>query len=263
MDCKTNTLISSDYIDRLLDQEQTSEYESHLEDCFHCRRHLVEMTRVALALKHAARPAVPRELRGNVMGTVRQLAAGKRTFGKAAGEWVARLNPHILSYTAGAVVSAFLFAGTLAGFRPLPVINRPSPEFAELALHQRQEGFQVITATDREYQVYNGFPLVPPSGETGVSWELPRLDMTSSFVGFSYRAFGQSGEDSAATLVEVDNAGGARIVDVLSEPKNPNLIRELDWTLRRRAFKPAKNTVSGEPVPTRIVMLNYRMVITG
>ena len=62
-------------------------------------------------------------------------------------------------------------------------------------------------------------------------------------------------------VVEVDSDGRGTLVDVLNAPKDPYLFEQLWWSLRNRTFQPA--TVSGHPVPTRIILLVEKVDVGG
>jgi hypothetical protein len=64
-----------------------------------------------------------------------------------------------------------------------------------------------------------------------------------------------------SALVEVDSDGRGRLVDMLNSPNDPYLIEQLWWSLRNRTFQPA--TVSGHPVPTRIILLVEKVDVSG
>ncbi|HEU4390044.1 MAG TPA: zf-HC2 domain-containing protein [Blastocatellia bacterium] len=266
MNCKEYKLVASDYIDRILEEGLAVSYEAHLAVCQDCSIHLDQTRRVSLTLKHSERPSTPREMHGNVMNAARRIAAGQITVGQRVSEWLSRLNPLLISYSTGVVASALLFMGTLAGFRPIPYIDQDA-EITPLTAAGDDGSFgggviEVILGTPTEYNAYNGVRLLASnSGEQG--YELPRFRENGPMTSLALTAWPKTGDESAALLVEIGRDGRARIIDVLSMPKNRSLIWEMGWTLSMRPFEPAKKTDSGQPITTRIVLLNYKVDVTG
>src|SRR5262245_44441396 len=259
MNCREYKLIASEYIDRVLDEVRTANYEAHVTACADCNLHLDQIRSLSLGLKHSKRPQTPRELHSNVMSAVRRKTVERLPIADRLTDWLTKLNPHLVSYSAGVIASALLFTGTLAGFRPLPIIERRVPD----VVSQTLDIIEVITGTDDEYHPYNGMELASPPELQPHSYELPRLSEHGAMASVTYLAFPKTGDESAAVLVEVESDGSARIVDVLSKPKDPYLIKELDWALKMKPFQPAKRSGSGQPIPTRIVLLNYKVDVTG
>ena len=197
------------------------------------------------------------------------MAAGQVSMGQRVSEWLSRLNPVLISYSTGVVASALLFMGTLAGFRPMPYIDDDPPDMTALTANSGAGSFedprfvQVIWGTNSEYNLYNGVPLSLASDSDEHGYELPRFRENGPMTSLAFTAWPKTGSESTAMLVEIGSDGRGRIIDVLTKPKDPSLIREMDWTLSRRPFQPAKKTDSGQPIPTRIVLLNYKVDVTG
>jgi hypothetical protein len=167
-------------------------------------------------------------------------------------EWLLKLNPRPVALATGLVVSLLSFASLFSSFRPIP---SSSPETQQVAI------YPIINGSDREYHSYNNLP--PDAGSTDSEhyYQLPRVLDNSALVSFSHIAYQKPGNQAMSALVEVDLDGRGKLVDVLNAPKDPYLIEQLWWSLRDRTFQPA--TVSGRPVPTRIILLVEKMDVGG
>jgi hypothetical protein len=266
MNCKEYRSVASDYVDHILDEVVAARYETHLAACSDCHTHLDQTRKVSLVMRHSQRPQTPRELRANVVTAVQRMAAGRLPLHQQVGEWLSKLNPHLVSYSTGVLASALLFAGTLAGLRPSPLLDQPSPEMIALARGgDRLESriLDVVCGTDSEYHLYNGLPPVLPAEPDKHGYELPRFRENGPMTSLAFTGWPKTGNESNAMLVEIGSDGCGRIIDVLTKPKDPFLLREMDWSLSRRSFQPAKKTDSGQPIPTRIVLVNYKVDVTG
>jgi hypothetical protein len=257
MGCKQFRLMASAYIDQQLTQGEATSYRAHLCVCAACRAHLAEIEQNRLTLKRAATPELPRELHSYVMNAVRQRATNRIGSRERVLEFLLALNPQLVSYTAGVLVSALLFAFTLSGFKPIPVIEPAASNFDSIPVASDD-----VLDTDRGYHIYNNLPMDKDFLGGEHEYALPRVNAGSSLaISFSQIAYQQPGNDGASALVEVTTSGDARIVEVLEKPRNPYLLDQLKWSLSRRPFKPA--SVSGQPVPTRIVLTVQKVDVSG
>lgn len=262
MRCRQYKLLASAYIDDQLNDAEHGELQAHLDHCESCRVEIGQMERASALLKSSERPAVPCELRSYIVTAARNRALGEVTLYQQALEWLLRLNPRFVSYTTGVVASAVLFSVTMAGFRPIPI-----PAIGPIQVFANDD---VITGTDSEYHTYNGLPPDDRGGnEDDHFYELPRVMKNGSLISFSHVAFQKPGSEAAAALVEVSPSGHARIVQVLGTPRDPSkpsdplLIQLLQWSLSKQPFRPAKRVGSGQPLPTRIVLVVDRMDVIG
>jgi hypothetical protein len=250
MRCKEFKWSASSFIDRRLEPDEAARYQAHLFTCADCRSQLSELRQVSLAFRDALLPDVPEEIHGNVMGAIRMRAAGELKLSDRIIGLLQKLNPQLVSYAAGAMVSAILFGMTLAGLRPIPsggpIVAAYTPG---------------VSASDWVYHVYNGIPPDSGLGEYNHSYELPRVVDSSSLISFSNIAYQRPGDEGAAALVEVSPDGKGTLLQVLQEPNDPRLIDELKWSLSKRPFQPA--TRSGQPVQTRVVLLLQKIDVSG
>lgn len=254
MSCKQYKLLSSAHVDSRVNNPELAELRSHLDQCDNCRLEVDQMERISALLKSAASPAVPRELHGYVMEAARRRALHEISPFQLALEWLLKFNPKVVSYAAGLTVSFGLFAGTMAGFKPIPVISPVTETLASV---------EVITGSDMEYHTYNDLSPNTRAAEDDHFYELPRVMTNGSLVSFSHIAYQKPGAEAAAALVEVNSSGQSRIVEVLGKPTDPMLIQVLRWSLSKRPFEPAKRVGSGQPLPTRIVLMVQKMDVIG
>jgi hypothetical protein len=257
MVCEQFRSMASAYIDHQLTQSEATSYRAHLSACADCCAHLEEIEQNRLALRRAVAPELPRELHSYIMSAVRQRAAGRIGSSQRLLEFLLALNPQLVSYTAGALVSAMLFALTLSGFKPIPVIEPVASE-----VNSVQVIADDVLDTDKGYHVYNNLPMDKDLLGGEHEYVLPRVNAGSSLaISFSQIAYQKPGNDGACALVEVTTSGDAKIVEVLERPRDPYLLDQLRWSLSRRPFKPA--SVSGQPVPTRIVLMVQKVDVSG
>lgn len=252
MECKKFELTASAYLDRQLDEAESIEYREHLLTCDGCRLRLAETESVSLVLKSGGHPPVPGELRSYVMAEAIRRARREITLGESMVAWFQTLNPRVVAYAAGVVISLLSFATLFSSFRPIPVGGIESQQVAI---------YPIINGSDREFHSYNNLPPDASSADSQHFYELPRVLDNSALVSFSHIAYQKAGNQGMSALVQVDSEGRGELVDVLDAPKDPYLIEQLWWSLRDRTFQPA--TVSGRPVPTRIILLVEKVDVTG
>ena len=162
------------------------------------------------------------------------------------------MNPRPVAVAAGVLFSIVSFTSLFSSFRPIPLGSAAS----------EQAGiYPIISGSNREYRSYNN--ILPDSGSTDTQqyYQLPRVLDNSALVSFSHIAYQKPGNQGMSALVEVDPEGRGRLVDMLNTPQDPYLVEQLWWSLRDRTFQPA--TVSGRPVPTRIILLVEKMDVGG
>ncbi len=253
MECKKFELTASAYIDRQLYESEAAEYREHLSTCAGCRERLAEIEDVSLALRRTDQPAVPRELRSYIMTDATRRARKEISLTESLLAWLLKLNPRPVAYATGFVISLLSFASLFSSFRPIPLGETRSEQAAAI--------FPIISGSDREYQSYNNLPQDASSTDSNNYYQLPRVLDNSALVSFSHIAYQKAGNQGMSALVEVDSDGVGKLVDVIDAPQDPYLIEQLWWSLRNRTFQPA--TVSGHPVPTRIILLVEKVDVSG
>lgn len=253
MECKKFELMASAYLDRQLTDAETIAYRAHLAACDDCRLHLVEIEQASMILRELPPLETPRELHSYVMREVASRARKELTFEQRVVAWLMKFNPRLVAYSAGFVISALSFTLLFSGFRPIPV---PAVEPNETAVI-----YPVVSGSDREYHSYNNLPQDKDATLEEHYYQLPRVLDNSALVSFSHIVYRNPGNEGMSAMVEVDPDGRGQLIDVLNAPKDPYLVEQLWWSLRNRTFQPA--TVSGRPVPTRIIMFVEKVDISG
>lgn len=251
MKCKEFSLLASGYMDGYIERNDKVEYQKHLQVCADCRSYFSELSDASSLLATLETPEVPRELRGYVMAEIRREVSGRVSFSQRIFETLIKLNPHLVSYTVGAVVSIVLFGITLVGFRPIYGIV-PLPSDYAMA---------PIVGSDLEYHSYNNMPPDQQESSNEHDYALPRISNDSSLVSFSNIAYRKRGDEEAAALIEVGPDGKGRVVEVLQKPSDPAVLQDLQWSLSKRPFQPAM--VSGKPVQTRTILLVQKVDVSG
>lgn len=252
MECKTFGLTASAYIDRQLREREAVEYREHLSTCVGCRLHLTEIEEVSLTLRKSDRPEVPRELRSYVMAEATRRARKEISPSESLVLWLLKLNPRPVAYATGLVISLLSFSSLFSSFKPIP---SGGPQSEQVSI------YPIISGSDREYHSYNNLPADAGASESDHYYQLPRVLDNSALVSFSHIAYQKAGNQGMSALVEVDSDGRGKLVDVIDAPEDPYLIEQLWWSLRNRTFQPA--TVSGHPVPTRILLLVEKVDVSG
>lgn len=252
MECKTFEFAASAYIDRQLCESEAVAYREHLSICGGCRLRLTEIEEVSLALRTVERPPVPRELRSYIMTEAARRAQGEVSLVDSVIAWLLKLNPQPVAYATGLVISMLSFTSLFASFRPIPFSG---PQSQQVSI------YPIINGSDREYHSYNNLPADAGTSESDHYYQLPRVLDNSALVSFSHIAYQKAGNQGMSALVEVDSDGRGKLVDVIDAPEDPYLVEQLWWSLRNRTFQPA--TVSGHPVPTRILLLVEKVDVSG
>src|SRR5215471_1391786 len=252
MECKKFELTASAYVDRQLHENEAVEYREHLTACEGCRLHLIEIEQVSLALRSVDRPMAPRELRSYIMNEAVRRARREITLAESILSWVQKLNPRLVAYATGVVISFISFTSLFSSFKPIPLSSQYSAQATIVP---------IISGSDREYHSYNNLPTEQVTNDPEHYYQLPGVLDNSALVSFSHIAYQKPGSQGMSALVEVDSDGRGRLVDMLNAPKDPYLIEQLWWSLRNRTFQPA--TVSGHPVPTRIILLVEKVDVSG
>jgi hypothetical protein len=256
MRCEKFEPLASAYIDQELSLVEVQEYRSHLDLCTPCSQHLRELEETSLFFKEARRPEVPRELHSYVMTAIERRTSGELSLLQGVIDWVLTLNPRPFSFATGAVVSIFLFAFTLAGFRPIPV-NLKDAKLNSTAVLLAPPPDPIFGSRDQYYALNNISLNVSPSN----SFELPRMNNSGPMAIFGYLAYPNPGNESMSALVEVDREGRGKLVNVLDEPKDPMVVEQFWWALHEGTFQPA--IVEGQPVATRIIFFTEKVDIGG
>jgi hypothetical protein len=251
MKCNNSKSMASAYLDRQLQPQEMAEYRGHLAGCAGCQSHLSELNRLSYALANLPRVDTPRELHGYVMGPIMRGAKGEFRPIRRLVDFCQKLNPQLVSYSVGVLVSGILFGMTLAGLRPYRAMDGTiSAQYVP-----------AISDTDENYHLYNSLPPDAEESSREHTYELPRVVHDSSLISFSNIAYRKPGNEGASVFVEVGADGKGKIIQVLERPNDPNVIGDLEWSLSKRPFQPA--VVSGSPVKTRIVLFVQKVDVSG
>ena len=253
MECKKFELAASAYLDRQLPEPDTAAYRAHLAACADCSLHFEEIQQVSLMFRDVAEPETPRELRSYIMTEAKRQARHEVNLGQRLLNSLLKFNPRVVAYTAGLVISLTSFGTLFSSFRPIPVNNVVETE--QVAI------FPVVSGSDREYHSYNGMPSDGNIAAEENYYQLPRVLDNSALVSFSHLVNQRSGDAGISAMVEIDSDGHANLIDVIDGAKDPFVVEQLWWSLQDRTFQPA--TVSGRPVPTRIILLVEQVDVSG
>src|SRR5262249_44553975 len=195
---------SSAYHDRQLGDVEVGEYRAHLSTCEDCRVRLVEYEATSMALRHVERPEVPRELRSYVMTEVTRTLSPDFTLGTRLLTWLLKLNPRVVAYATGLMISVVSFGTLFSTFKPIPL---PVSVVEQAAI------FPVVRGSDREFHSYNSLPN-KSDGDDENYYELPRVLSNSGLVAFSHIAYSKPGSETMSALVEVGTDGRGKLLDI-------------------------------------------------
>jgi hypothetical protein len=253
MNCQKFEHTASAYLDRELGDTELLEFREHLPGCSYCRLRLKEIEQVSLLFKETPKLAAPEELRGYVLTEVVRQSTMQISIGQRFFEWLLRLNPRPVSYTAGFLISLVSFLALFSSFKPIPT--------TAASVRRSPAVIDVIRSSGQEFSIYND--LATPSASAGIAnyYEMPRVLDDGALVNFSHMAYERTGSHGMAALVEVETDGSAKLVDILDASQDPYLVEQLWWSLGARTFKPA--FVSGRPVTTRIILLVEKVDVRG
>jgi hypothetical protein len=149
MKCNESRTLASAFIDRNLGPMECSDFKAHVTGCGECGIYLREIEQVSGLLGSLAPAELPRELHSYVMTSVRRRAAGRLTMTQRSVDFLQTLNPQLVSYGVGVLVSTILFGMTLAGFRPIRTLGAVTAQYSPI---------KVIMGSDAEFHIYNDLP---------------------------------------------------------------------------------------------------------
>src|SRR5262249_29255077 len=218
MKCKNSKRMASAYLDRELQPQEMAEYNGHLAGCAGCQSYLSELNSLSHALATLPRVDEPRELHSYVMTPIRRGVNGTFQPIQQLVDFCQKLNPRLVSYGVGLLVSGILFGLTLAGLKPYRGMDSPIGPIAELP---------AIVGSGEEYDLYNNVPAHDSAGSSQHAYELPRVVHDSSLISFSNVAYRKPGNEGAWALVEIGADGKGKIIQVLEKPNDPGVIGDL------------------------------------
>jgi hypothetical protein len=253
MICEKFKFTASAYIDRHLTQSEADQYRAHLYMCADCRAHLTETREASSLLRSIARPEPPSELHSYVVTAIERRSAKDYSLAEMAYDWVLKLNPQPVSYMAGVMISAVMFALMLFALKPIQVIGSDAPIVSEEVIAEQ------VLSSGEEFCALNDLPAEAQPEE----WLMPRMLKNTGLVSFSLVAYDEAGPETMAAIVEVKSDGRAELIEVLGESSEAKKVEQLWWSLAlsRRTFQPA--FVNGKPVSTRIVLLVEKVDVRG
>lgn len=266
MTCEDFQRNSSTYLDDCLPASLRQACDEHLAECPVCRAehaHTRAVVRQLAMLSHSAAPSDLAAVINSRLQTERAALAQMNSetpvgFSERLRQWsFSRLMP----YTVGAFASLILFFGVLGALRSnfvalhgmehesvgVSVIDANS--FASSQTHSGYDVTQPVTpeayvASREPFTITS--PSLNPNGQlASLQWNEPPDDDTT-------------GEDDMVVLADVFSDGHATLAEVISPPRDPRMLDEVEDALRRGAvFVPA--SLDQRPRTMRVVFMFQKM----
>lgn len=257
--CEETQKFFSSYLDGQLSASARDAVDVHLRECPVCRFQLNEMRAIVRDLGLVQRPIPPANLAASISNSLRieraarieqpSLALAERFF-----RW---LEPRIMPYTVGAFASMILFISILGALRPqlavlhsLAAISRESVEVVWVA---PGEGYDITQPVSLEGYAAARTPYTVESPSLNPRGALAELAWTPS-------RSKRPDDDDMVVVADVYGNGSASLAEVLTPPRNPRMLDELQDALRKNpAFVPA--SLDHRPQTMRVVFVLQKMQV--
>ena len=248
MTCEETQKNLSPYVDGQLARDSRAIVEVHLDGCPVCRHHLSETRSLVRRLAILERPAPHAALAAAIGDAIMIERAARQSqptpsFGESVRRW---LRPRVMPYTVGAFASLLLFFAVTSALRPQFGALR------DLAVAAREETPEVWLAREYEYDVTRPIQLATSRAPYGA--QSPSLNPRGALAAL-VRAptSGSDDDDDTVIVADVFGNGNASLAEVVSAPRNPQMLAEVQEALPRNpAFVPA--VYDRRPQTMRVVL---------
>ncbi|MDQ3133287.1 MAG: anti-sigma factor [Acidobacteriota bacterium] len=248
MNCEETQKNLSAFLDDQLTHGSRAALEAHLDACPVCRLRLGETRALVRRLAVLERPAPPADLVSAISASLMIERAARLnqpvpSFTEQISRWV---RPRLMPYTVGAFASLLLFFSVTSALRPQFGAMRA------LALAAAREEAVVPAAGPREFDVTRPISLATSRAPFGS--ESPSLNPGGALAALVRTPSSGSEEDDDTVIVaDVFSNGSASLAGVVSPPRNPQMLDEVQDALRRNpAFVPA--AFDHRPQTMRVVL---------
>lgn len=259
MTCKDFQQNSSAYLDDCLPAALRQACDEHLAECPVCRAEHARTRHIARQLAMLSQPAAPPDLAAVINARLQtERAALKQLNGETPADFSERLRQwsfsRLMPYTVGAFASLILFFGVLGALRPnfVALYGMEHESVNVIDADSFASGYDVTQPVTPEAYVASREPFtitspsLNPNGQlASLQWnEQPDDDAT--------------GEDDMVVLADVFSDGHATLAEVISPPRDPRMLDEVEDALRRGAvFVPA--SLDQRPRTMRVVFMFQKM----
>lgn len=255
VNCSLCRKSASAYLDFQVGEDARAEMEYHLAVCPGCQAHVRELKGVRTALGGLAERSVPAEYSLQWMEALSRAASRPAKTARRAfdwREWFSAKHPMLAGYGVGFVVTSFLFFGILVSFKP--VLRWTAPEYNIVYIKTSPNS---PTAT-----VMVPAAEAPPDTHSNLAFSAPTIEAQGVASSALPDALFLSNENGGVVLIaEVSPQGKARLLQMESPPRDPQVAAAVGEVLRRISFRPA--TEFGRPVQSRVVLLMEQIYVRG
>ena len=248
MTCEETQKNLSPYVDGQLAHGFRVLIETHLDGCPVCRHHLSETRAMMRQLTILERPAPPADLVAAISDAIMIERAARQSqptpsFGESVQRW---LRPRLMPYTVGAFASMLLFFTVASALRPQFGALR------DLALAAREDAVDVWLVNPNEFNIMQ--PISLATGRAPYGIESPSLNPRGALAALvRMPSHGSEDDDDTVIVADVFSNGSASLYEVVSAPRNPQMLDEVQEALRRNpAFVPA--AYDHRPETMRVVL---------
>jgi len=239
MNCLKFRQQASIYIDRQLDSASNQEFLFHLNSCSGCFEYVDEIRRTTQLLKQLGNSLPPESLASDILAKV-ETTKEQRPHHLLA--WLRNFTlysrPQYVAYTTSFLLTCLLFVSILYDLKPSFRFTR-----------QIEGGWKEVFST-------------PPLNEARpINETLPSVQSANAIVELTFQNNHKMPTKDLFVVAEVTTEGRAKLIELVDEPKNPQLERHVDAALKRASFKPA--TKDGRPVKSRMYLLIQTIDVRG
>ncbi len=253
------------YLDGYLPDAVRAACDNHLATCPICRAELSHTRQLTREFANLSRPVTATDLAANInarlqieRGALRQIERETPVhFADRFRQWS---NPRLMPYTVGVLASLLLFVTVLGALRPkfiaLRVIGQASASEANALARTTARSFQTYDVTQPVSMVdyvASRTPYTPASPSLN-----PRGSLASLVWSERRDANFDAGDDDMIVVADVFSDGNASLAEVITPPRNRQMLHELENALRRdAAFVPA--ALDQRPRTMRVVFMFQKM----
>jgi hypothetical protein len=251
MSCQEIKRSLSQYVDDELSASLRAAVETHLDSCPVCRAELVELRTMRNGLRQLARPAAPPSLAAAINDALMIEAAARQqsptlTFREQVIGWI---EPRLMPYSVGSLVSVILFTVMLVGLRPHFIALRDAAQQGKsILVLETNTGYDLNRpVAGQDYSARRApFAEQSPSLNPGGALAALTGNYTRPHRGqFQYA-------DDMVVVADVFSNGAASLADVVQAPRNRQMLADFEVALRQSAaFVPA--SLDRRPDTMRVV----------
>ncbi len=250
MRCEETTKLLSQYIDDVLSLPVRAIVDAHLDRCPVCRTEVAELRSLSRSLGYLARQEAPADLASAINDALFIEAAAQRqspkpTFRQLVTFW---LEPRLMPYGIGSIVSVILFVSMFAGLRPHFVALHEAARQNNASFLQANTGYDLNRpVTPEDFSASRApfagqSPSLNPDGALALltsAYSQPRPDLYED-------------ADDMIVVADVFSNGAASLADVVQAPRNRRMLADFEVALREStAFVPA--SLDRRPDTMRVV----------